>query len=114
MSICSIIKKFDNQLTYCNSWNNLDGHSMSVEMALFDRPYVTSWWQPVVSMYLSCIFPRSYHLLWSTYGIGQAIIFWPCVSIFLSSFYLFSSPNLSGRRLDVYHTSTDGVALVRI
>jgi len=34
---------------------------------------------------------------------------------FLSSsfFYLFSSPNLSGRRLDVYHTSTHGVALVR-
>jgi len=30
----------------------------------------------------------------------------------LSSF--FSSPNLSGRRLDVYHTSTHGVALVRI
>ena len=29
------------------------------------------------------------------------------------SFY-FSSPNLSGRRLDVYHTSTHGVALVRI
>jgi len=38
------------------------------------------------------------------------------VTIFLS-FYLsifFSSPNLSGRRLDVYHTSTHGVALVRI
>jgi len=32
---------------------------------------------------------------------------------FLSSiFYLFSSPNLSGRRLDVYRTSTHGVALV--
>jgi len=29
-------------------------------------------------------------------------------------FYLFSSPNLSHRRLDVYHTSTHGVALVRI
>jgi len=29
-------------------------------------------------------------------------------------FYLFSSPNLSGRRVDVYHTSTHGVALVRI
>ena len=29
-------------------------------------------------------------------------------------FFLFSSPNLSGRRLDVYHTSTHGVALVRI
>jgi len=30
------------------------------------------------------------------------------------SFFFFSSPNLSGRRLDVYHTSTHGVALVRI
>ena len=51
------------------------------------------------------------HLLWP-----------PCVAdadiIFLSSFFpfslFFSSPNLSGRRLDVYHTSTHGVALVRI
>jgi len=33
---------------------------------------------------------------------------------FLSSFFLFSSPNLSGRRLDVYHTSTHDVALVQI
>jgi len=30
----------------------------------------------------------------------------------LPIFYLFSSPNLSGRRVDVYHTSTHGVALV--
>ena len=37
------------------------------------------------------------------------------VSVFLLlvSFF-FSSPNLSGRRLDVYHTSAPGVALVRI
>ena len=34
--------------------------------------------------------------------------------LFLSFFLFFSSPNLSGRRLDVYHTSTHGVALVRI
>jgi len=27
---------------------------------------------------------------------------------------LFSSPTLSGRRLDVYHTLTHGVAVVRI
>jgi len=35
---------------------------------------------------------------------------------FLSIFYLslFSSPNLSGRTLDVYHTSIHGVALARI
>ena len=32
----------------------------------------------------------------------------------LSIFFFFSSPNLSGRRLDVYHTLTHGVALVRI
>ena len=44
-----------------------------------------------------------------------AIIFLPC-GFFLSSsfFYLFSSPNLSGRRLAVYHTCTHGVASVRI
>jgi len=38
------------------------------------------------------------------------IYFHPVVSYF----FFFSSPNLSGRRLDVYHTSTHGVALVQI
>jgi len=55
-------------------------------------------------------------LLWSPYVIGQTIIFLPCdfyLSFFLLSFFL-SSPNLSSRRLDVYRTSTHGVALVRI
>jgi len=33
---------------------------------------------------------------------------------FLLSSIFFSSPNISGRRVDVYHTSTHGVALVRI
>jgi len=33
---------------------------------------------------------------------------------FLLSFYLFSSPIVSRRRLDVYHTSIHGVALVQI
>jgi len=50
--------------------------------------------------------------LWSPYGIGQIIIFLPCGFFYLISF--FSSPNLSRRRLDVCHTSTHGVALVRI
>ena len=36
---------------------------------------------------------------------------WFLISYF---FFLFSSPNLSRRRLDVCHTSTHGVALVRI
>jgi len=34
--------------------------------------------------------------------------------LILFFFFFFSSPNLSGRRVDVYHTSTHGVALVRI
>jgi len=33
---------------------------------------------------------------------------------FILSSFFFSSLNLSGRRLDGYHTSTHGVALVRI
>jgi len=49
--------------------------------------------------------------LWLPYGIGQAIIFSSCGFFFLSS---SSSPILSRCRLDVYHTSTHGVALMRI
>ena len=57
-----------------------------------------------------------HYCLWSPYVIGQTIIFLPCDFFLLlsSSSSFFSSPNLSGRRLDVYHTSTHGVALVRI
>ena len=40
---------------------------------------------------------------------NRALYFHAVVSIFF-----FSSPNLSGRTLDVYHTSTHGVALVQI
>jgi len=51
-------------------------------------------------------------LLWPLYGIGQAIIFLPCgFFLLLLLLLLFASPNLSGPRLDVYHTSTRGVAL---
>jgi len=41
--------------------------------------------------------------------IGQTIIFLPCDFSLLSAIFFFSSPNLSGRRLDIYHTSTHGV-----
>ena len=53
--------------------------------------------------------------LWPPYVTGQDIVFLPC-SFFLP-FYLsffFSSPNLSGHRVDVYHTLAHGVALVRV
>ena len=48
--------------------------------------------------------------LWNMAG-HYIFMLWFLFSIYLS---FFSSPNLSGRRLDVYHTSTHGVALVRI
>jgi len=53
-------------------------------------------------------------LLWPPCVANADIIFLPCGFFLLSFFY--SSPNLSGRRLDVYHTGTSihGVALVRI
>jgi len=55
------------------------------------------------------------HLLWPPCVADADIIFLPYgffLLLLLSFFY--SSPNLSGHRLDVYHTSTHGVALVRI
>ena len=71
---------------------------------------------------------------WAPIGLGRPLYFAAVVSIFFSwppcvtdadiifsscgFFYLssssFSSPNLSGQRLDVYHISTHGVALVQI
>ena len=51
--------------------------------------------------------------LWSPYVIGQSIYIFMLWFVLLSSSF-FSSPNLSRHRLDVCHTSTHGVALVRI
>ena len=44
------------------------------------------------------------------------VALWNRADHYILSFVLllFSSPNLSRRRLDVYHTVTHGVALVRI
>jgi len=39
---------------------------------------------------------------------------WFLFFFFLLSSFFFPSHNLSGHALDVYHTSTHGVALVRI
>ena len=52
----------------------------------------------------------------AAHRIGQAIIFSSCGFFYLSIFFFFliSSPILSRRILDVHHTSTHGVALLRI
>ena len=47
--------------------------------------------------------------LWPPYVIGQTIYIF---ILWFLLFSFFSLPNLSGQRLDVYHTSTHGVALV--
>jgi len=52
-------------------------------------------------------------LLWPPCVADADIIFLSCGFFLLSSFFrLFSAPILSRRRLDVYRTSTHGVALV--
>ena len=96
---------------------------------------VMSRWQKIACAYSTCVFdflisnnswcqlctpvfPRLHcicHCLWPPCIADADIIFLPC-SFFLSSsiFFFYSSPNLSSRKLDVYHTSTHGVALVQI
>jgi len=61
---------------------------------------------------LKCTVQKGTVLVMAALCNRGAIIFLPCNFYFLSSF--FSSPNLSGHRLHVYHTLTHGVALVQI
>jgi len=77
---------------------------------------------PLYSAYLGCVclcvlvcFFLCVLLLFMVALCNRAdhIYFHP-VSFILLLLSFFSSPNLSGRRLDVHHTSAHGVALVRI
>jgi len=69
------------------------------------------------NFYLAALYASEVYIImaarWNRTG---HYIFAPVVSssIFLSIFLSFSPPNLSRRRLDIYQTSTHGVALVRI
>jgi len=56
-------------------------------------------------LFMVALYNRADHYIFALWFLSSFLFF------FLS---FFSSPNLSGRRLDVYHTSTHGVALVRI
>ena len=64
-------------------------------------------------IYFHAVVCSSFLLLWSPYVIGRPYIYIHPVSFFFLLFFI-SSRNLSGQRLDVYHTSTHGVALLRI
>ena len=70
------------------------------------------WWHVVIALChtsFGSVISFILSFLWSPY-----VIFLPCDFYLLSIFFFYSSPNLSGHRLDVYHTLTHGVALVRI
>ena len=92
------------------------------DQALVPCIYICEVWAYYWSFFfiMGALWNRAGHyifaFLWSPYVIGQTIILLPCdffLLLLLLSFFV-SSPNLSGRRLDVYHTSTHGVALVQI
>jgi len=79
------------------------------------------YWPPNIGLHLFVEITQTLYLfilnivmatLWNRAG-HYIFALWFLSSFFLSSFFV-SSPNLSCRRLDVYHTSAHGVALVRI
>jgi len=77
-------------------------------VALWNRAdrYIFALW------FLSSSFFFFMTALWNR--VGNYIFALWFLSFFLSFFLFYSSPNVSSRNLDVYHTSTHGVALVRI
>ena len=78
------------------------------------RPPKSLLWPPCVAAADILFYPCGFFFMAALCNRGP-LYFCPVISIYrLSSIYLFSSPNLSGRRLDVYHTLTHGVTLVRI
>ena len=92
------------------------GNSRSIAESLHHTFHLMSVLANFLRMHLSVasevnICLVCFTLLWPPYGIWQAIIFLPVIS---SSIFFFSSPILSRRWLDVCHTATHGVALVRI
>ena len=82
---------------------------------IYVRPileYCSVAWNPILKRDIETLGKSTKTLYKAHTGTERSNI--TVISIFfLLSFFLFS-PNLSGRRLDVYNTSTHGVALVRI
>ena len=70
-----------------------------------------------ISLFMVALCNRADHYIFALRFLSIYLSF--SLSFFLSSFLsfflsFFSSPNLSGRRWDVYHTSTHGVATVAL
>jgi len=100
----------------CIQWSWVLSHTYTIYCRVTAyRFHVTAWdMQGISHSHRRSLVQVQSRLLWPPYGIGQAIIFLSCGFFFLSIFLLFSSPILSRRILDIYHTSTHGVVLVRM
>ena len=109
-----------NSLTHtCLSYTSRDSHSiicMKGGQRYCHYPFRTLLRKMCLQKIDNTLKHLNFNYLWPPYVIGGALYFCPVISIYLLSFFFlfFSSPNLSGHRLDLYHTSTHGVALVRI
>jgi len=86
-SIQKVLRKIANKQSYRQTNNDENITSLAEVTTLFGRSRNAGYGHPMEYIFA----------LW-----------------FLLSIFFFSSPNLSRRRLDVCHTSTHGVALVRI
>ena len=75
---------------------------------LFPLPSTSQWIYTqnvsIIHIIMAALCNRAGHYIFALWFLSSSSSF----------FYLFASPNLSGRILDVYHTSIHGVALVRI
>jgi len=98
--------------------HQLHGERGCIPRGLYDHFALPSCWVEehtitIATSVLTTVFsgePGSAFDLWPPCVIGQAIYIFILSFVVVLSF--FSSPNLSGPRLDVCHTSTHGVALV--
>ena len=78
----------------------------------------------IINVFMVALCNRADHYIFMLWFVMVALCNRETIYIFMLWFVLllllllllllFSSPNLSGRRLDVYHTLAHGVALVRI
>ena len=65
---------------------------------------VLNVWLPCFPVIVAALCNRAGHYIFALWFLSSSS------STFFYFFFFFSSPNLSGRRLDVYHTSTHGLS----
>jgi len=75
---------------------------------------ITAWHSTCGHQPIFAVLNRGHHLYLAGQPSRWALAHISSYVLFLSFFFFFSSPNLSSRRLHVYHTSIHGVALVQI